>query len=256
MADHHTRFSQTLARGLRVLECFRTGEPDLGVTQIAQRLDLAPAIVARLIATFVEMGYLYQDKATKRYRLGLGAYLLGLQAQPQTHLRQLARPAMERLAVDTGETVSLNVIDPATQSGICIDSIDSPAPIKLTTRIGSIRPLHRGATRKVLLAFASAEQQADHFRSLGLSPKEEAQLMVAISDIRQSGYAYSENDLDEGAYAIAAPIRLEHGGLIGGIGIAGPVYRLTAEDKERLIARVKTAAGEVEKAVWDRDGPF
>lgn len=243
-----SRTSQTLERGLRVLGCFDEDTPELGVAQLAQTLELAPAIISRLVTTLAKMGYLVQHPSTKKYRLGLGAYLLGLQARPDVHLQQLARPVMERLWSDTGETVSLNVIHAATGQGMCIDSIDSRASIKLTTRIGSVRPLHRGATRKVLLAFLPPDDQARYLAALDVTANARRQLETDLTRIREQGYAYSEGEIDDGAYAIAAPICETHGRLLGGIAIAGPAFRMREEDKVTFTHRVMQAADEVERA--------
>lgn len=249
------RTSQTLARGLEVLDCWLSDEVrELGVKDIAGWLGLPQTNAARLVATLVEAGYLAQNPETRRYRLGLRAYLLGLRADPAEELRRAAHGVLAELAQATGETVSMNVIDPATLDGVCITSIDSPAQIKLTTRIGSVRPLFRGASRKVLLAFATPHEQAQVLEraAVELSQQEYGRLRSELDDIRRLGYAESEEELDAGAYAIAAPVRAHAGRLVAGVAVAGPLYRRTEDSRTRLIALVQKAAADIAARI---DGP-
>ncbi|WDL97912.1 IclR family transcriptional regulator [Alicyclobacillus sp. ALC3] len=250
--SERARTSQTLARGLQVLDCFLTGvERELGIKDLAGRLNLPQTNVARLVATLVEAGYLVQQPVTRQYRLGLRAYLLGLRANPAEELRRIAHPVLERLATQTGETVSLNVIDLASLEGVCIASIDSPAQIKLTTRVGSVRPLYWGATRKVLLAFAEQhDQEAVLVRAqIDLSPAELTKLRRELAEICENGFAESVEELDEGAYAIAAPVLSPGGALLAGVAVAGPVFRRTETARRRFIDAVLGAAGDIARLI-------
>ncbi|MDQ0189918.1 IclR family transcriptional regulator [Alicyclobacillus cycloheptanicus] len=249
-ADHHakTRTAQTLARGLQILDCFANPDvQELGIKELTQALQLPQTNVARLVATLEEAGYVAQNPDTRKYRLGLRAYLLGLHANPNESMRTLAEPVMERLARTTHETVSLNVIDAVTLQGVCIASIDSPAPIKLTTRVGSVRPLYRGASRKVLLAFADAAQRTKVLQQAEsqLSGNELRALMAELERILQVGYAVSEEELDVGAYSVAAPILSRQGRLLAGLAVAGPIYRRTDTSLQDFIHHVRQAAKEV-----------
>lgn len=242
------RTSQTLARGLAVLDCFLGDDVEtLGVKDLAARLSLPQTNVARLVATLVEAGYLAQHPVTRQYRLGLRAYVLGLHANPADELRQAAQDVLVRLAQATGETVSLNVIDPVSLDGVCIASIDSPAQIKLTTRVGSVRPLYWGASRKVLLAFAAdAEQKLVLDRAAAdLSPAQQAALRAELQSICETGYASSEEELDNGAYAVAAPVWTQRGQLLAGVAVAGPLFRRTDDSYARFIGSVREAAAEI-----------
>lgn len=218
---------------------------ELGIKELQVELELPKTVVSRLVATLVDYGYLYQNPVTKKYLLGVTAYTLGLCAVPRLEIRNIALPFMERLAMTTRETVSLNVVDPVSFNGTCVASIDSPAHIKLTTRVGSVRPLHRGASRKVLLANIEGWQRDQYIAKLDLAPEDESTLRKQLQEIVQMGYAYSEEELDEGACAVAAPILSRDGRLLCGIAIAGPIYRKTEQQMEMWIAEVKYTAEEI-----------
>lgn len=252
MLQDKTRTAQTLARGLMVLDCFQHQGSELGIKELAELLQLPKTIVSRLVTTLTEYGYLIQNMQNKKYTLGLRSYILGVHASPEFGLRQIATPIMERLARETGETISLNVIQMSSLEGVCIASIDSPENIKLTTRIGSVRPLYRGASRKVLLAFADPLLQEQVYHRLeneaewGVSVQD---LRVEMEKIRQDGYAYSEEELDPGAYAVAAPILSSQGKLLAGIAAAGPIYRRTEQTLAQFILLLQSAVHDIEQAL-------
>ena len=246
-----TRTSQTLARGLTILNCFRENQSEMGIKDLAGQLALPQTVVARLVATLVQFGYLYQNPQTKKYLLGIAAFTLGLNAELALPLKHTASPFLERLAQASKETVSLNIVDPVTMDGVCIASIDSPAQIKLTTRVGSVRPLHRGASRKVLLAYMEGWQQDQYMTRLNLDAASQRLLRSEIAEIRERGYAVSEEELDEGAFAVAAPVLSKDGKLLAGIALAGPLFRKTPESLAKWILLVTQTAQEVARTASD-----
>jgi DNA-binding IclR family transcriptional regulator len=249
-----TKTSQTLARGLEVLHCFlsigrvedKYQMAELGIKELTQQLGLPQTVVARLVATLAAYGYLQQNRVTKKYFLGVSAFILGQASGMQTNLRQVAQPWMEQLAEYTGETISCTIVDPITFEGVCIASIDSLNEIKLTTKVGSVRPLHRGATRKVLLAFLEPWQQEKYLSKLTMTKWDRQQLVQELEQIRMQHYAYSAEELDPGAFAIAAPIIAPSGSLLGSIAVAGPLFRKPDELMVEWTQWVKDAASGVE----------
>lgn len=244
MSLDKSRTAQTLARGLQLINCFMEREGEIGTKELSEMMGLSTTIVVRLAQTFVEYGYLFQDPNSRKYTLGLTAYTLGLHASPNLQLRRLALPYMEEIARVTRETVSLNVVEPIRLDGVCIASIDSPNQIKLTTRVGSVRSLHRGASRKVLLAYLDSAEQERVFHRLeteGVGADTVQALKQELVEIRNRSYAYSQEELDEEAYAIAAPI-LHQGELIGSLAVAGPIYRRTESSFEQSIQVVQRCA--------------
>ncbi|AQS54934.1 MAG: IclR family transcriptional regulator [Novibacillus thermophilus] len=226
---------QTLERGLRLLSCFDDRHPELGITEMAMRMNLSKTIVYRIVATLEKLGFLTQNPENRKYRLGLKVFELGVVAASQIELRQVALPIMKELAAGTNETVNLTVLDAVDRAGICIETVESSQPIKLTTRIGNVGPLHRGASRKILLAYLdSAERQLYLDPSaIGttLSPDEMMQLEKELNAIRERGYAVSEGEVDPDAFAISAPVFDASGSIVAGLTVSGPRFRT---DEQRL----------------------
>ena len=59
----------SLAKALRVLECFTVSEPELGVTEISKKLGIGKSNAHNIISTYCQMGYL-QQLSNRKYTLG------------------------------------------------------------------------------------------------------------------------------------------------------------------------------------------
>lgn len=62
---------KSLDKALKLLECFGSVTPELGITELARILELHKSNVFNIVATFEQHGYLEKNKATGKYRLGL-----------------------------------------------------------------------------------------------------------------------------------------------------------------------------------------
>ena len=87
--------SQTLDRGLRVLEVLAGSPGGLTVTELAGRLGVNRTVVYRLVSTLEQHALLRRD-AKGRLHIGLG--ILHLAGAVQPVLRDLAQPVLRRLA--------------------------------------------------------------------------------------------------------------------------------------------------------------
>ncbi len=87
------RYSQSLERGLAILECFTPDLPVLGIADIADRLGMSRSTTHRYVTTLVALGYLQQG-ARRKYRLGLGVTSLGMSALNATDLSSTPTPTL------------------------------------------------------------------------------------------------------------------------------------------------------------------
>ena len=101
---------EALARGLEILALFSAQSPALSLTQIVERLQINKSTAYRVLSTLEAMQYLQQDSGTRLYRPGLKVLQLGFSAINNIEIRQLAHPYLERLSLETGETVSMAVL--------------------------------------------------------------------------------------------------------------------------------------------------
>jgi DNA-binding IclR family transcriptional regulator len=239
---------QSVDHALAVLETFDASNPELGVTALSGRLKLAKSTVYRLLSTLAARGYVYQNPATGKYRLGLKAFEVGSLAVSQLTVRDVALPFLERLRDATKETVHLGVRE--AEAVIYIDKIETPLPIRMFSRIGRRAPLHCTALGKVLLAFGGTAENARVARRelKRFTPNtitDPDVLAKELAQIRERGYALDDEEFEEGLKCVAAPLWDYSGAVVASAGIAGPHIRITSDRLADLIAVVRETAGDI-----------
>src|SRR5262249_26510534 len=100
-------YSQSLERGLAILSTLASGPTLLGVSELARAVDLSRSTAHRYVATLTKLGYLDQDPATRKYRLGPRVLDLGFSAINSMELREIAAPHLQQLSDETGHTVNM-----------------------------------------------------------------------------------------------------------------------------------------------------
>ena len=218
-------------KALEVLELIAE-LPDLGVTELAQHTGSTKSQVFRLLHTLEGRGFVRKDPLSKRYVLGYRTLYVGDKAKRQMNLIRLIQPYLDELAELSRENVHLVVREGV--KSVCVALSESPQPLRLYAQVGRRGPLHAGGASKVLLAHAPPEvcdavfsSDLEVFTSTTVTSKQ--QLSSILDTIRRTDVYQCQNDLDEGAFSIAAPIRDHSGTVVAAISIAGPVSRLNEE---------------------------
>jgi IclR family pca regulon transcriptional regulator len=214
------RFSQSLERGLAVLCCFTPKRPELGISELADELQMSKSTVHRYAVTLVALGYLEQLNPSHKYRLGLRVADLGMSALNATGLREHAHPSLEELRQTSGYTVSLAVLDGADIR--YIDRLPSfrreQAKVDLNLRPGSTLPAHRNAMGRVLLAHLPEDELYrridDITEPIGHAIRhgqktiaDEDALLSELARVRARGLAVSEEKQAPELLSIAVPVR-------------------------------------------------
>lgn len=181
--------TQTLARGLRVLQLVSMAGDGLSIQDVAGRLEVHRSIASRLLSTLAEF-HLVTRGSDGRYRTGAG--LVALATGIQATLRAAADPVMRDLAAELGATVSLLVIDGG--QAVALSVVEPPgASYVLSFKTGSRHPLGRGSAGVALLAAQSP------------SPGEARN----VTEARERGFASTFGEVEPGAYGVAAPLVVE-----------------------------------------------
>ena len=203
--------SQTLDRGLRVLDVLAASPGGLTVTELAGRLEVNRTVVYRLVST-LEGHALIRKDARGRLHVGLGVLRIASAVQPV--LRDLAVPVLRALAESVGCTAHLTVADGEEALALAVVE-PSWTDFHVAYRVGSRHPLNRGAAGKAILA--------------GREPN-------------GPPYVSTSGELQAGAQGVAAPVRGVEG-LEASVGIV----TLDQVDPDTIGEQVAAAAAEVTK---------
>jgi DNA-binding IclR family transcriptional regulator len=222
---------------------------------LSEAAALPVSTLHRIITVLKRHGIVTQDPQSKKYRLGYGAIDLGRRAASSLPIRQAADPIMRRLAEETGETVVLTVVNDARDRAVCIERIDSRHDLRLHLEVGEQSPLHAGASSKVLLAYFRRDDVEALVRRAGLPQlaRNTITRLEALEEelrrIRETGFAFSTEETDSGAWGVAAPILDPEARAIAALGIASPTSRHTPEAERRFVTLVVQASQQVARAL-------
>lgn len=144
--------SQTLDRGLRVLEVLSEHPEGLTITEIGQHLEVGRTVVYRLVVT-LEAHSLLRRAADGRCRLGLG--LLSLARVIQPLVRDASGPALRMLAEALGCTSYLLIAD-STEGLVALVSEPNRSDMHVALRVGTRAPLETSAGGRAILAARTA----------------------------------------------------------------------------------------------------
>jgi len=143
-----TETSQTLDRGLQLLELVARSSGGLTMTEAAQQLGLPRPVVYRLVATLQGRGYLQRDAAGA---LQMGLAVLPIARGVHGHLREAAVPILRKLAESVGATSHFTVVDGAEALALAVVE-PSWTDYHVAYRVGSRHALDRGAAGRAILA--------------------------------------------------------------------------------------------------------
>jgi DNA-binding IclR family transcriptional regulator len=203
----------------------------------------------RLLTTMIRQGYCRQNPETGRYALGSKLFHLGEVCLGQLDLRELARPFLERLCRETGETANLVVLDG--QDALYLDKVESPQNLRIFSRIGHRTPLYCTAVGKVLLAYRPAAESEDLLGKGPLRPltrhtiTSPARLRRELAQVRKRGFAVDKEECEEGAYCVAMPVRNAQGRIEAALSVSGPAVRLGDKRVPELIPLMRRAVEEL-----------
>src|SRR5579864_2544752 len=234
---------QSLDRALEILKLLGN-EPEMRITDLARRLEVHKSTVFRLLATLEEHGLVEQNPSTERYRLGYGLVRLAGAVVAELDLARASRPVLEELAVRTGETVNLAILQG--DQVINIEQIASPNLVVNVNWVGKQTPLHATSNGKVLLAHLP---EADRLRLFGpalprLTPRTITDVRVLEKQLHRvldDGYAFTLEELEQGLNAVAAPVFAADGRVVAAFSVAGPAYRVTPHRLTELGEMTKDA---------------
>lgn len=251
-SDYNVR---AVERALKILNCFDERNPERGISEIAQAVDLHKATTHRIVTTLVNYGYLERADDDQRYKLGLRLAGLGFKVVRRMDLRQEALPYMSQLVEKWDETCDLSIFDQ--ERVFYIEVLHGNHALTIVAEVGQRLPAHCTASGKIFLAHLS-KPELGAFLSKPLQAYTENTitsvdiLREQLEVIRQQGYSFDDEELEEGIRAVSAPIRNHKGEIIAAMSIPGPINRMTNERiAEIAVSLVETAQKMSNRMGWE-----
>ncbi len=171
-----------------------------------------PRATAHRLALSLEAHGLLRRDGAGRFELGHGLVSLGAAAAERTPLLDVARPVLEALRAETGESVQLFVREGDQRR--CVLSLESPHGLRWIVPEGALLPLDVGSAGRVLGGETS-----------------------------RAGWVESVGEREAGVASVSAPVVDGDGSVVAAVSVSGPIERLSKQPGRRFGAAVATAGG-------------
>lgn len=250
--DIGREFVQGLERGFAVINAFSGDAPVLTIADVAERTGLPRAVARRYLLTLRELGYVAHDGSgflltPRLLRLGF-AYLSTLSVS------DIAQPLMQRVVETLHESCSLAVLDGT--DVVYVGRVVAKRLMSVNLVIGSRLPAHATSLGKLLLAHLTPEALDTYFRAAELLPltrktiSSQPRLRKELTKIRQQGYAFGDEEAEDGVIAVAVPIVDRRHYVAAALNVSGHASRVTLEEmRARYLPVIREAARGVSRTL-------
>jgi DNA-binding IclR family transcriptional regulator len=233
-------------RSLAILDVLAAGGA-LGTNEIARRTGATASTVSRQLGTLVEAHLVEHVHETGRYRLGIRLVELANAVLMRLDVRTIARPHLEALVDEVGETATLSV--PGDPDAITVDFVPAPHYVQGVTQLGRPSVAHATAAGKVMLAFTGRLPRPPLRAYTERTITDLAALAAELDRVRRRGWADAYEEREPELNAIAAPVREAGGRLAAVLALQGPVPRFGRRPARDAVPRLLERADAISRAL-------
>jgi IclR family acetate operon transcriptional repressor len=241
-SNYHTH---ALARGLLVLETVAGRRDPATLTEIHESTGLPKSTIVRLLSALVDEEYLVRVDERPSYRLGHKVIALANSFMEALSVPDLARPHLLSLAAETRQTANLAVLD---STHVLHVAVEHPArPLRLDASVGDRAVPYATGLGKVLLAGLPVEELGAHLPPTPWIPATPTtitnlqELEPVIAVVRRQGYAYDDEEWDEGLRCLAVPVSA-NGTTLAALSISGAAGEFSDEVRPRFLELLQSTA--------------
>lgn len=236
----------TVGKALDVLDQVAAhGQPVRFGTLLATS-DFPKATLYRFLQTLTSQGMLEYDPDRQTYSLGVRLVRLAHAAWTQSSLAPIARPFIDQLSAETGQTVHLAQLDNA--QVLYVDKRNAAQPVEMFSDAGKVGPAYCTGVGKAMLAHLPEDdlprviaQQSFHRFTEHTYTTPDA-LCAELEAIRTRGYAFDREEHEPGIICIAQPILTDRGRVLGAMSITGALQTTNLTQLESWAPRLARTA--------------
>jgi DNA-binding IclR family transcriptional regulator len=243
---------QVLERVFEILDALAAHQAEPGLQELSQWVGLHRSTAHRLL-TVLEGHRFVERTAVGKYRLGSRLLELGTTVAGRLDVAGAAKPFLERLVSETGETAHMGVLRQG--EVVSITNVHSLRTLSAPATVGRRSPVHSSSLGKCLLSGLSRPEVLHLVQRVGLKRftlntiTTAKKFLLELQRVRECGYAIDDEEYEEGLRCIGAPVRDHTGRIIAAISVAGPATRLSDSHMPALAASVVRAAIDLSAAL-------
>lgn len=237
---------QAVERALEILKAIDQTAGPARASALAAAVDLPRTTVIRMLTTLEKMGAVRRIDEAGGYQIGPVIQHMGQPDAALQNLKTAAKPALQKLARETNETIYL--CTPAGDEVYYVDQIDSRHHILLRTWIGGYFPAYATAAGKVFLAHWPVKRLDRYLQNRleKFTPQtvtDPSEIRAAAAETRRTGVAWTHAQTEIGLIGVAAPVYDPQQNVVAAVSLGGPSFRFPPPGQEKTIASAVRQTG-------------
>jgi DNA-binding IclR family transcriptional regulator len=225
----------------------------LGIRELSSLTGFPVGTTHRIVSTLAKRRLLAQDPVARSYSLSLRFLELGTRVQQHFNLTSIARPHLERLMKESGESANMAVLDG--DEAVYVDNVRSNHMLQLFTRLGARVPLYATGVGKMFLSRLSDEELKEYMGRTKMTSRtprtivKKDHLKTELAAIGRNGYAVDNEEMEEGVRCVAALVFDHRGRPAAAVSLSGAATRITEEKVEFFAEKVKECCRRISEAL-------
>lgn len=221
----------------KVLERLANSRQSIRLSQLSRDLGIGKSSLWGILTALESLEWVEREANGKGYTVGSGLLRLSREAFGSWDLVEIAKPFMEHLSEETGESVFLGVLREDTI--VIVECVEGKGEMRVSSPPGTRLPLMAAATAKAILAAMPPEKAAEIVSSQPLpkytehSVTDPSRFMEEVERTKRKGYGMDDEEYLRGIRAVACAIKGEPNLPIGAMWIVGFATRFTSEKAQK-----------------------
>lgn len=239
--------SNAIEKALQILLAFDPYNPELGTSEISEKLGFHKATSSRILLTLTEYNFLRQDPDTRKFSLGQSIHQLGsaLTESLSNNFVHFAKPHLDQLRNSLGETITMELW--SGDSTVMTYIAESNHQVRVAGRVGDRLPFYAAVGAKAILSFV-APHRLEALLSQELKPltpntiTDPDLFKEQLLDFKQQGFAVDYEEIDIGISAVGVPIFDHENRAFAAAVVVTPTQRLDASPNSPTVKALKQTA--------------
>lgn len=244
---------KVLEKALTVLDAVKDAAQPTGVNEIAKICGLSAATTFRILKTFKNRGWVYQDE-NEKYTVGHKISFVTERNNFYTALKEIAYYTMSALTAK--ESQAMNLVVREEDKCRIIQQSRTMKIVDYTPPVGTILPFHASACGKVLLAYApkiirnEILDSLDYKKMTTSTITSRERLVEELGKITSQGFSVDAHESQDEGFCIAVPVFGNDGGVIAALSFSGFIGQRDVKEVDRYVGILKSASEEITKKLF------
>lgn len=245
--------AKSLNKAIDILVALGQVPDGMSLPDVALMVGQPKSTMHRLLTALEGRRFVRYEADTRQWKIGVEAFVTGSAFLRNRDIVSFARPILQGLVNDSGETASLYVEDDG--EIVCMSQIECRQTMRVIARPGGRAKMHASGSGKAMLAFFAAPKLDQVIERHGLASATDRTINTPhalrqhLAQVRETGFAVDDEENALGIRCVAAPVFDETGGVTAAVSISGPSSRILDSRVAGLGKGVRSAAQALTRAI-------